>query len=45
MTKGGITKTVERYVSDEPPDFWVLATLIDAIAREVEWEPGRSSRE
>ena len=37
VTRGRIGKTVEQYESDEPPDFWVLATLIDAIAREVEW--------
>jgi hypothetical protein len=37
---GGTTKTVSQTGTREPTDFWVIARLIDACAREVGWGVG-----
>jgi Domain of unknown function (DUF6438) len=37
VTAGQRTKTVRQNATDEPPDFWVIATLIDALAATVDW--------
>jgi hypothetical protein len=37
VTVGQRTKTVRQNAIDEPPDFWVIATLIDALAATVDW--------
>jgi hypothetical protein len=37
---GGVSrafKTVRQNGTDEPPDFWVIATLVDALAATVHW--------
>jgi Domain of unknown function (DUF6438) len=33
----GTTKTVHQYGKDEPPDFWVIASLVDLLADRAEW--------
>lgn len=33
----GREKTVEQYATDEPPAFWAVARIIDAIANEITW--------
>jgi hypothetical protein len=35
--RGRETKTVSQYGTDEPPDFWVLAALVDAVAEKMDW--------
>lgn len=30
-------KTVSQYSTDEPPNFWVIATLVDALAGRISW--------
>jgi hypothetical protein len=37
VTAGQLTKTVRQNATDEPPDFWVIATLVDALAASVDW--------
>jgi hypothetical protein len=37
VTTGQRSKTVRQNATDEPPDFWVIATLIDALAATVDW--------
>jgi hypothetical protein len=39
VRRGTETKTVSQYGTDEPPDFWVVAALVDAIAETVRWAP------
>ena len=36
---GASEKSVLQYATDEPPDFWVIATMIDAIAASASWAP------
>jgi hypothetical protein len=38
VVRGTRKKRVVQYATDEPPDFWVVATLIDAMASGVTWE-------
>lgn len=33
----GQTKTVRQYGTDQPPDFWVIAALVDCLAEAVPW--------
>jgi Domain of unknown function (DUF6438) len=33
----GATKTVHQYGVDEPPDFWVIAALVDFLADRTDW--------
>jgi hypothetical protein len=35
----GGEKRVVQYASEEPPDFWVIATVIDGIVARVDWQP------
>jgi hypothetical protein len=37
VVAGGKTKTVRQNGVDEPPDFWVIAALVDHLAEAVEW--------
>jgi len=37
VTKGGIGKTVLQYGMNEPPDFWVIAEVIDGISHDITW--------
>ena len=37
VVANGNTKTVRQYAVDEPPDFWVIATLVDSLAEDIEW--------
>jgi hypothetical protein len=37
VERDGDTKTVRQYAVDEPPDFWVIATLVDCLAGDIEW--------
>jgi uncharacterized protein DUF6438 len=34
---GGRTKTVRQNGVDDPPDFWVVAALVDGLAAAVDW--------
>jgi hypothetical protein len=34
---GGRAKTVRQYGMDQPPDFWVIAALVDRLAEAVAW--------
>lgn len=34
---GGQTKTVRQNGVDEPPDFWVIAAVVDGLAEAVTW--------
>jgi hypothetical protein len=36
----GESKRVIQYATDEPPEFWVIATLVDGIASGIEWSGG-----
>jgi hypothetical protein len=40
---GSSAKSVLQYATDEPADFWVVATLIDAIATSGTWSPDSES--
>ena len=37
VVANGETKTVHQYGMDEPPDFWVIATLVDNLAEAIDW--------
>jgi Domain of unknown function (DUF6438) len=37
VRRGRRRKKVRQYATDEPPDFWVIARLVDAIADGLEW--------
>jgi hypothetical protein len=39
VVSGGTTKSVLQNGVDEPADFWVIATLVDALAESVDWSP------
>jgi Domain of unknown function (DUF6438) len=39
VVSAGMTKSVLQNGVDEPPDFWVIATLIDALAESIDWSP------
>ncbi len=39
VVAGGRTKTVRQNGVDEPPDFWVIAALVDGLAEAVDWSP------
>ncbi len=34
-----VTKSVTQYVTNDPPDFWVIAELIDHISERISWTP------
>jgi hypothetical protein len=38
VRRGGSVKSVVQRGVDEPADFWVIASLIDAIAECVDWK-------
>lgn len=48
VVRQGSTKQVLQYATDEPPDFWTIATVIDGIASSIEWvserQNGRSAQ-
>ncbi len=37
VRRSGKTKTVSQYSTDEPPDFWVIAKLVEALAGRINW--------
>lgn len=37
VQRGRDRRKVVQYASDEPPDFWVIAALVDSIASRIEW--------
>jgi hypothetical protein len=39
VQRGGETKSVRQNGVDEPPDFWVIASLVDGLAATVDWKP------
>jgi hypothetical protein len=39
VRRGGDTKSVSQYATDEPPDFWAIAAIVDAVANDVSWIP------
>jgi hypothetical protein len=39
VRKGGVTKKVVQYATDERADFWSIATLIDGICAHIDWTP------
>jgi hypothetical protein len=39
VVRHGRTKRVEQYATDEPRDFWTIATLVDGVASLIEWVP------
>lgn len=43
VVAGEDTKTVVQYGTDEPPDFWVIAEVVDGIASDVDWMPGAAA--
>jgi len=40
VTTTETSKSVVQYATDDPPDFWVLASLIDHVAGYATWRPG-----
>lgn len=42
VIRDGESKKVVQYATDEPRDFWTIATLIDGICFGVEWTPDRA---
>ena len=36
-TRGNETNVVTQRGTDEPPDFWALAGLVDYVANQIEW--------
>jgi hypothetical protein len=41
VARGSEVKHVHQYGTDEPADFWTVATLIDGLALHVEWKRDR----
>jgi hypothetical protein len=39
VARGRQSKTVRQNGVDEPPDFWVIAALVDGLAATVDWKP------
>jgi hypothetical protein len=37
VVRDGDGKKVVQYATDDPPDFWVVAALVDWIASGIEW--------
>lgn len=37
VAAGGQTKSVRQNGVDEPPDFWVIASLVDHLAEAIDW--------
>lgn len=37
VVRQGTTKRVVQYATEEPQDFWTIATLIDGVASLIEW--------
>jgi hypothetical protein len=37
VVAGGRTKSVRQNGVDEPPDFWMIAALVDHLAEAVDW--------
>lgn len=37
VVRNRVKKAVSQYAVDEPPDFWVIAALVDGIAGRLEW--------
>ena len=37
VAAGGQTKSVRQNGVDEPPDFWVIAALVDHLAEAIDW--------
>lgn len=40
VVAGNQTKQVRQNATDEPPDFWVITTLVDGLAAEMDWMAG-----
>jgi hypothetical protein len=45
VAMGQQTKTVRQNATEEPPDFWVIATVVDALAATVAWTPSGVCRD
>lgn len=43
VAAGMQTKRVRQNATDEPPDFWVIATVMDGLAAAIEWKVGSST--
>jgi hypothetical protein len=39
VARQGKAKRVVQYATDEPQDFWTIATVIDGVASLIEWQP------
>jgi hypothetical protein len=39
VARGDDLKTVRQNAVDEPPDFWVIAAVVDGLAESVNWVP------
>jgi hypothetical protein len=37
VAKAGMSKTVVQYGMNEPPDFWVIAEVVDGISHDIAW--------
>ncbi len=40
VVAGKRTKRVRQNGTDEPPDFWVIAAVVDGLAAGIDWMPG-----
>lgn len=41
VAKAGTSKTVLQYGMNEPPDFWVIAEVMDSISNDIAWTPAQ----
>lgn len=39
VVRGAETTSVRQNGTDEPPDFWVIAALVDGLADAIDWQP------
>jgi hypothetical protein len=39
VSRAASTKTVLQYGTNEPPDFWVIAEVIDGMSADITWIP------
>ena len=42
VERDGGTKSVRQNASEEPPDFWVIAALVDRLAEGIDWQPAET---
>ncbi len=43
VAAGMRTKRVRQNATDEPPDFWVMATVVDGLGAAIDWRAGSST--